>query len=229
MAHTKDDLINEISDSTKFPENEAKRNIELLSALREWSIKTIDKHMPGLDIDKLRSIFDPFAPLDWYSLFKQEFSYTDYRDFKENESLRNACYIMGISNFLLKKSGGARLALQPVFRLAFDLGRRAEKLASVEPKPEIQELLEEHYLSSAGKKQAHKGWERHNKLVEKALKLADSLWANGDDAWHSEMAKYLVAQKKFKDLQQYENALRNKLKPVADKYGRVKGKKGAKK
>jgi hypothetical protein len=37
--------------------------------------------MPDLDIKMLRSIFDPFAPLERYSRLKQELSETDYREF----------------------------------------------------------------------------------------------------------------------------------------------------
>jgi len=229
MAHTKDDLINGISDSTKFAENEAKRNIKLLSALREWSIKTIDKHMPGLDIDKLRSIFDPFVPLDWYGLFKQEFSDTDYRDFKENESLRNALYITGISNFLLKKAGGAQLVFSPAFRLAFDLGRRVEKLASVDPKPEIQKLLEDHYLSSAGKKEQKKRWDPHNALMENAKSFAKEQYQNGSKLFHNEMTDWILDQPEFEALKARRQAVLRNIRPVADKYGRVKGKKGVKK
>ncbi len=81
MVHNTDDLLNKKFDSTKFVENEVKRNIELLSVPRGWSIRTIGKHMPDLDIKMLRSIFDPSTALERYSRWKQELSETDYREF----------------------------------------------------------------------------------------------------------------------------------------------------
>ncbi len=64
-------------------------------------------------------------------------------------------------------------------------------------------------------------------MMDKALNLADSKWARGDEAWHSEMAKYLIDKEEFKALKPYSKALRKKLIPIADKFNRVRGKKGA--
>jgi len=82
------------------------------------------------------------------------------------------------------------------------------------------------FASALGKKGAHRRWDHYNELMDKALKLADSIWANGDDSWHSEMAEHLVSKSEFRELEPYRRAFQKKLIPIADNYGRVRGKKG---
>lgn len=84
-------------------------------------------------------------------------------------------------------------------------------------------------LSKSNKDLADKRWSKYHDLMAEALQEADEKWANGDSRWHNEMAKWLVSQERFKKLKQNVKALIKKLKPIADKYGRTRGKKGVKK
>jgi len=60
---------------------------------------------------------------------------------------------------------------------------------------------------------------------------AEKKWAGGDESTHIEMCDYLWS--KYKELRQNKsitvNSLLKRLKPIADKYNRVIGKKGVKK
>ena len=83
------------------------------------------------------------------------------------------------------------------------------------------------FASALGKMGASKRWEPIKQLMEQAIDLAATKWANGDQAWHSEMARYLLGKAEFKDLNSCPKALQKKLIPIADKYGRVRGKREA--
>ena len=77
-----------------------------------------------------------------------------------------------------------------------------------------------------GKEGAEARWAPHNELMEQAVALAKKLWAEGDDYWHNEMADYILRLPEFRGLQETRNALLKRLKPVADGFGRTRGKKG---
>lgn len=96
-----------------------------------------------------------------------------------------------------------------------------------EPISAEKDADQENFASALGKKGAHRRWGHYNELMDKALKLADNKWANGDDSWHSEMAEHLVSKSGYRELEPYRKALQKRLIPIADNYGRVRGKKGA--
>jgi hypothetical protein len=79
--------------------------------------------------------------------------------------------------------------------------------------------------SAWGKAGADKRWTHYNAMMDKALQVADKKWADGDEAYHNEMSEYLVCKQEFKTLS--KSALQKKLIPIADKYGRTRGKKGS--
>jgi hypothetical protein len=84
-------------------------------------------------------------------------------------------------------------------------------------------------MSEMGRVGAHTRWRPHNDLMDEACRLADQKWADHYDSWHNEMAEHLIGLTKFKALKRHKHALMRKLIPIADKYGRTRGKKGIKK
>jgi hypothetical protein len=80
-----------------------------------------------------------------------------------------------------------------------------------------------------GKSGAQKRWGPYHELMDKACKRADEKWEKGDNAWHNEMATWLLGKAEFMDLKTYRSALLKKLGPVAEKYGRKRGVKPTKK
>lgn len=84
-------------------------------------------------------------------------------------------------------------------------------------------------LSVMGKTGADKRWKPHRKLLSEACNVAETKWAGGDEAWHDEMADWLLGKKEFKKLKENRLALLRALGPVAEKHDRKRGTKGVKK
>jgi hypothetical protein len=74
---------------------------------------------------------------------------------------------------------------------------------------------------------ANKRWGPYKEVLCKAIETAKEKWGKGEPAFHNEMADYLIGRPEFKQLKGTRSALIKKLKPVAEKFGRVRGKAGS--
>jgi len=86
-------------------------------------------------------------------------------------------------------------------------------------------------LKKAGALAISSRWAEVDAVCKPALLEAERKWAGGDEATHIEMGDYLWS--KYKELRQHNSITQksfvNRLKPIADKYNRVIGKRGVKK
>jgi hypothetical protein len=109
------------------------------------------------------------------------------------------------------------------------LNEGKNKRSQKSPIDEIGSVNARQFASKLGKAGASKRWGDHNALLKEACMVANKKWGDGESAWHNEMAEYLIGLPKFKALKERKLALMKKLVPIADKYGRTRGKKGIKK
>ncbi|SHK16953.1 Sigma-54 interaction domain-containing protein [Desulfatibacillum alkenivorans DSM 16219] len=114
--------------------------------------------------------------------------------------------------------------------IEISLGRQGDEgLASQDQGMEIQDERKKAIVSKAASENRAKGWEKHNEGKQKAIKIAEERWKNGDKTLHHEMAVELCKQLQPEYPKLTKDIIRKALKETAKKYNRLFGVKGVKK